>query len=191
MNSPIEARHLGRYLQFVETEKGWEYVRRAGGAHGVSILAVTPEGRILLVDQYRPPVARRVIELPAGLVSTDEEEIATVHRELLEETGYRCEDAVPLWSGTTTPGLTDEMSSLYFARRLSRPESAKQEANAAADVIRHRTTRGLPEEGEAIIVFEVPRNALLSWLEEQERAGSLVDIKLFAAIYLAQQKGLL
>ena len=51
-------------------------------------MALTPDGNLLLVDQYRPPVEGRVIELPAGLVGDDGPEgILEAQRELLEETG--------------------------------------------------------------------------------------------------------
>ena len=57
------------------------------------LVAVTPEGRLLLIEQYRPPVDRVVIELPAGLVGdlpgTENEPLAVgARRELVEETGY-------------------------------------------------------------------------------------------------------
>ena len=57
----------GRYLTFVN-DGGWEYVTRPGVAGVVVIVAVTEDRKLVLVEQYRAPVHRRVIELPAGLV---------------------------------------------------------------------------------------------------------------------------
>ena len=57
----------GRFLTFVE-EGGWEYVVRPGVTGIVVIVAVTDDDRLVLVEQYRPAVHNRVIELPAGLV---------------------------------------------------------------------------------------------------------------------------
>ena len=50
-----ESIYLGKHLEFLRTESGWEYVARAGAANGVTIVAVTDEGRLLLVEQKRPP----------------------------------------------------------------------------------------------------------------------------------------
>jgi ADP-ribose pyrophosphatase len=55
----------------------------------VTAVALTPEGRILLVRQYRPAIERFSLELPGGLVDEDEDDpVNAMVRELLEETGY-------------------------------------------------------------------------------------------------------
>src|SRR5262245_47343990 len=56
--------------------------------HYLAGLAVTPEGHILLVRQYRPAIQRFSLELPAGLLEEHEEPADAMARELLEETGY-------------------------------------------------------------------------------------------------------
>ncbi|MEY3897814.1 MAG: hypothetical protein RLZZ214_3335, partial [Verrucomicrobiota bacterium] len=72
----------------------WDFVRRPNSDAAVGILAITPERELILVEQFRIPMQRQVIEVPAGLVG-DEPEFAgeslaaTAGRELLEETGYR------------------------------------------------------------------------------------------------------
>ena len=58
--------HAGRHLRLVE-RNGWEFVERPGVRGIVVVAAVTPGGRLLLVEQRREPVGTRVVELPAGL----------------------------------------------------------------------------------------------------------------------------
>ncbi|MEQ9380064.1 MAG: NUDIX hydrolase, partial [Pirellulales bacterium] len=72
---------------------GWEYASRNTLKPAVGIVAVTDTGRVILVEQHRPPVGRSVIELPAGLSgdiagSENEALLEAAKRELLEETGY-------------------------------------------------------------------------------------------------------
>ena len=56
-----------KHLRLVERD-GWSYVERVNASGVVCIVACTDEGKIVLVEQYRPPVGRNVIELPAGLI---------------------------------------------------------------------------------------------------------------------------
>ncbi|HEV7223072.1 MAG TPA: NUDIX hydrolase, partial [Pirellulales bacterium] len=95
MNPPGERTILaaGRHLQLVQ-QGHWEYADRTSAREAVVLAAVTDERQLLLVEQYRIPVGRRVIELPAGLVGDiageeDERLETAAGRELLEETGYR------------------------------------------------------------------------------------------------------
>ncbi len=59
----------GKFLRFMK-QGSWEYVSRKGVTGVVTIIAVTREKKLVLVEQYRPPVESRVIELPAGLANT-------------------------------------------------------------------------------------------------------------------------
>src|SRR5215217_1288754 len=71
----------------------WEFVTRKKSSGIVAIVAVTDDYKLVLVEQYRPPVAKSVIELPAGLAGDEagheqEDLLTAARRELLEETGY-------------------------------------------------------------------------------------------------------
>ena len=101
----------------------WDFVRRPHSDSCVGILAITPEDEIVLVEQFRIPVQRRVIEIPAGIVGDEEELVGeslsdTAARELLEETGYRAGTIEPLMDTPTSAGLTSEIIHLFHAKDL-------------------------------------------------------------------------
>jgi len=80
-----------KYLRLVRAN-GWEFVQRKNVSGIVGIIAVTSDRKLILVEQYRPPVGKNVIEIPAGLAgdspTTRNEDLAlAAMRELEEETG--------------------------------------------------------------------------------------------------------
>jgi ADP-ribose pyrophosphatase len=108
----IEAKRLGK----------WEYVSRTRGVSAAAILAVD-QGHVLLVEQYRVPIASRCLELPAGLVGDEEEGeavAAAAIRELEEETGYRAGHMVELGRFHASPGMSSEGFTLLRADGLTR-----------------------------------------------------------------------
>jgi ADP-ribose pyrophosphatase len=135
--SPLEERlvdsavvHRGRVLEFrvdtVERADGRRAMREVAGHPGaVAIVAVDPEGRVLLVRQYRHPAGRALLEIPAGTLDRDPATGATedpddaARRELEEETGCRAgrwERLVDFW---TAPGFATERMFLYLATDLA------------------------------------------------------------------------
>ena len=150
----------------------WDFVRRPSSEACVGILAITPEREIILVEQFRIPMQRHVIEVPAGLVG-DEPEFAgesltaTAGRELLEETGYRAGSMVPLIASPTSAGMSSEFTHLFHA----------------SDLVREHQGGGVG--GENITVHHVPLAGLRQWFTEQEAAGKLIDFKIHAALWLA------
>ena len=113
--------HSGRFLKTVSID-GWECVDRVGCTGCVGIIAVTAEHQLLLVEQFRPPVGGRVIELPAGLVGegrlSQETPEAAARRELREETGYSASKWTYLGRGPSSAGLTSEVVDLFLAEDL-------------------------------------------------------------------------
>jgi ADP-ribose pyrophosphatase len=85
----------------------------------VAVVALDEQGRVLLVEQYRHPVGRRLEELPAGLLDVDDEPaLAAAQRELAEEGGYEAGQWHVLLDVLTSPGMTDEAIRIYLARDL-------------------------------------------------------------------------
>ena len=81
----------------------------------VSVIALTEAKELLLVRQYRYPLGRETLEIPAGKLEANEEPIATAKRELEEETGYTCETLELLGSHATEPGFTNVIIHQFLA----------------------------------------------------------------------------
>ncbi len=165
----------GKYLRFVE-ENGYEYVERINTSGIVSILAVTDEQTILLVEQYRIPIGARTIELPCGLAGdlpnqSDEELAVAARRELLEETGFEADSMELLTEGPVSAGASTEKLTLFRAMGLTK----------IAD--------GGGVGGEDIVVHEVPLDRLPDWLRDQMAAGLEVSVRLYAGLYFLSDRG--
>ncbi|MCM6778758.1 NUDIX hydrolase [Nocardia sp. CDC159] len=102
--------------------------------HGaVAVAAVDDEGNLVLVNQYRHPIGRRLLELPAGLLDKQgEDPLTAAQRELAEETGLAARDWSVLVDVALSPGFTDEALRIYLATGLSetdRPDPELEEAD--------------------------------------------------------------
>jgi ADP-ribose pyrophosphatase len=127
------------------------------------IFPVTPEGEVVLVRQYRPPLGRLELGLPAGLVEPGEEPEVAARRELSEETGYGGGEWEPLGSVASSPSLKDNWAYLYLARGVR--ETAPPD----------------PDEHETIEVVRVP----LEEIKALVGAGEIVSSSGVAAVMLA------
>ncbi len=163
----------GKFLRMKKAQK-WEYVERVKASGVVVILPLTRDGKIILIEQFRVAVGRKVVGLPAGLAGDEgtEELLTAAQRELREETGYVGESWKLLTEGPSSPGLTNEMITFFLADEVTQ--------QAEAD----------PDGDEQIEVHAVPLCDLSRWLKEKESAGCLIDYKIFAALYLAGQHGI-
>lgn len=163
----------GRFLALRRRDR-WEYASRVNASAVVGILALTPAGGLLLVEQFRVPLQARVIELPAGLVgdeAPDEDLAAAAGRELVEETGWEAARLEVLGRGPSSAGLCDEISTLVRARDL------------------RRVGVGGGVAGEDITVHEVPLAGVSAWLRAREREGLLVDYKIRAGLWWLADAG--
>ncbi|MFE6166975.1 NUDIX domain-containing protein [Viridibacillus arvi] len=89
----------------------------------VAIIPITNEGKIVLVEQYRKPLERSIIEIPAGKLEKGEKPEYTAIRELEEETGYGSKNFTFVQSFATSPGFANEVIHVYAARDLYRIEN--------------------------------------------------------------------
>jgi ADP-ribose pyrophosphatase len=93
----------------------------------VIVLAVTPDGRIPLVRQYRPAVEDFTLELPAGIIDANEDPGVTASRELLEETGLTTRDVHLLGINKTDAGRLSNRVHSYFIRTGPQVENFEPE----------------------------------------------------------------
>jgi len=167
-DAPEDVMWAGRFV--VAKKRGrWEYVSRARNIRAAVILAITDANEVVLVEQYRVPLGRACIELPAGLIgdddgAQDEAAESAAARELEEETGYRpgrMETIGEFWS---SPGMVSESFTLLRAFELERVSEGG----------------GVP--GEDITVHHVPLAGLEAFLAVRRAIGDAVDVKLLTLL---------
>ena len=130
------------------------------------VFPLTETGEVVLVRQYRPPIDRIELGLPAGLVEEGEEPEKAARRELSEETGYAGGEWELLGVVASSPSLKDNWAHLYLARGVSRTASPR------------------PDEYEQLEVVTVPVGELLPKIF----AGEIVSSSGVVAILLALNK---
>lgn len=136
--------HVGRVIALRQDQvvmpggrgAGREVVEHLGA---VAVVPLHEDDTVVLVDQYRHPVGRRLRELPAGLLDVaGEDPLTTAQRELTEETGCTARDWWVLVDVVTSPGFSDEAVRVFLARGLTevgRPPGADDE-EADLEVLR-------------------------------------------------------
>lgn len=157
----VETVWEGRFLS-VKRDGTWEYVSRARGIQAAVIVAID-DGHVILVEQYRVPLGKRCLELPAGLVgdetSGEAVEIAAA-RELEEETGYRADRIEPIGFFHSSPGMVSEGFTLVRAHGLT------------------KIGPGGGDAGEDITVHRVKLSALPAFIDAKRAEGLAMDVKL-------------
>ncbi len=162
-----ESRWLGLYRTGT-----WDYVRRPNSLACVGILAITNDSEVILIEQFRVPVGKTVIEIPAGLVG-DEPEFAgetlaqTAGRELIEETGYQAGKIEEILASPTSAGMTPEFTHLFLATGLE------------------KISEGGGVAGEKITTHIVPLQELRPFLADCQAEGHAIDFKIHAALAAA------
>ncbi|MCV0382236.1 MAG: NUDIX hydrolase [Erythrobacter sp.] len=157
----------GKYV-VAKTRGRWEYVGRTRQIRAAVILAVE-DGHILLVEQYRVPLGRNCLELPAGLIgddegAEDEDDLAAAGRELEEETGYRADRLEDLGQFWSSPGMVSESFTLVRATGLTRIHD------------------GGGTESENITVHRVPLASLSTFVAAKRAEGCGIDVRLLLAL---------
>lgn len=95
-----------------------EIVKHPGA---VAVLAIV-DGKMLVVEQYRKPMEKSQVEIPAGKLDANEDPVEAARRELIEETGYTAGALKHVASFYTSPGFADEILHLYVAEDLVQGE---------------------------------------------------------------------
>jgi ADP-ribose pyrophosphatase len=163
-----------RFLRCIERD-GWTFVERPNATGVVALVALTRDGRLVMVEQRRVPVGSTVIELPAGLVGDEpgqggEPIEAAARRELLEETGYHAGRIELIARCATSPGLTSEIVVFFLATELD------------------KVGPGGGTGDEQILVHEVPLPELRGWLRAREEQGILISATLATGLFFAGQR---
>jgi len=109
-----------------------QIVRHPGA---VTIIPLVDEDHVCLIKNYRVSVDKVLIELPAGTREPNEEAIITAERELIEETGYRCENLEFLHRFLLSPGILDEQMHLYVATSLTAGAPAREEGEEIDNLV--------------------------------------------------------
>jgi ADP-ribose pyrophosphatase len=151
----------GRFVTAKRRGK-WEYVSRARGIKAAVILAVE-DGHVLLVEQYRVPLGKNCIELPAGLIgdeSEGEDPLEAAGRELEEETGYRAAQLENMGEFYSSPGMVSESFTLVRATSLT------------------KVGEGGGVEGEGITPHRVALCDLQDFIARKRSEGCGIDVRL-------------
>ena len=163
-DEPEEIRWTGKFITACTRGK-WEYVTRARGIRAAVIVAIDAEDHVLLVEQYRVPLQKNCLELPAGLIGDDagsegEQALDAAARELEEETGYRATRIESLGEFYSSPGMLSESFTLVRAHGLT------------------KVGPGGGVEGENITVHRVARAHLPQFIEMARARGLGIDVRL-------------
>lgn len=134
-----------------------EYITHPGA---VAVLALLDNGKLVMERQYRYPLHREFIELPAGKIDDQEHILDCAKRELLEETGYVAREWIHLTTAWPCIGYADERMEYFLARGLT------------------HEGRQL-DDGEFLEVFELAPEEALEWV----RAGKIDDSKTIVGLF--------
>jgi len=138
-----------------------EWIEHPGA---VAVIAVTDAGELVMERQFRYPLGRDMIEIPAGKIDPGEDPLETAKRELAEETGYTAAE----WSHVATIhlaiGYSNERIEIYVAKGL-------------------RAAKASLDEEEFLEVFTLPLATALAWVRE----GKITDAKTLSGLFWAEK----
>jgi len=138
-----------------------EWIEHPGA---VAIIAVTDAGELVMERQYRYPLGRDMIEIPAGKIDPGEDPLETGRRELLEETGYAAAEWTHVATIHLAIGYSNERIEIYLAKGLSHEGAAL-------------------DDEEFLEVFTLPLATVLAWVRE----GRITDAKTLSTLFWAEK----
>ncbi len=98
-------------------------------------VAITAEGAVILVKQYRHPIEEVIYETPGGFIDPGEDAITGMKRELLEETGYSFPHVEALGRIAANPGVLNNFTELYLATGGVKTALQKLDHNEEIDIV--------------------------------------------------------
>lgn len=131
---------------------------------GAVVVPIKNDGKIVFVKQFRYPLQKVLLELPAGKLEVGEDPMKCAVRELEEETGYKAEEITKLGAIYTTPGFCTEVLHIYLAKGLTPGNHNREEGEHGMEVL------------------ELTREEI----EEKIKNGDLVDAKSLSGILMAK-----
>jgi ADP-ribose pyrophosphatase len=134
-----------------------EYITHPGA---VAVLPLLDNDNLVMERQYRYPLQREFVELPAGKIDHGEDILVCAKRELLEETGYVATEWIHLTTAWPCIGYADERMEYFLARGLT------HQGNNLDD-------------GEFLEVFELPLTEAIEWI----RTGKINDSKTIVGLF--------
>lgn len=161
-DEPEEVVWQGKWIAAKRRGK-WEYVSRARGIRAAVIVAIDEDDHVILVEQFRIPLGRRCLELPAGLVGDEHEgdtALEAARRELEEEAGYTCAHVESLGDYFASPGMVTESFTLVRATGLT------------------KVSEGGGVAGEDITVHRVAMAQLPVFVAQKREEGVVMDVKM-------------
>ena len=161
----FEGKIIKARVENVELENGQkayrEFVDHPGG---VGVVAIMPERKMLMVQQFRKAIEGETIEIPAGKLEGGEDPLECGKRELEEETGYKAKEFISLGYIYPSPGFTNEKTYIYLAKDLY-----KGTVN--------------PDEDEFLDILEIPIEEIHSMIMKNE----INDVKSVVGFYKAME----
>jgi ADP-ribose pyrophosphatase len=120
----------------IKYTSGNEGIREVALHHGGAVVVpVTPTGKIVMVNQYRYPLKKQLLELPAGKLFVGEDPRLCAIRELEEETGYVAGKVSKLTAIATTPGFCTEILHIYLAEDLTPGPHNREEGEYGMETV--------------------------------------------------------
>ncbi|NWF89488.1 MAG: NUDIX hydrolase [Ignavibacteriaceae bacterium] len=101
---------------------------------GAVVVPVKDDGKIVMVNQFRYPFQKFLLEMPAGKLDKNEDPLICATRELEEETGYKAKTIIKLGSICTTPGFCTEVLHIYLAEGLTAGNHNREEGEHGMEV---------------------------------------------------------
>jgi len=131
------------------------------------ILPILDDGRILLINQFRPSLKKWLLELPAGTKEAQESAEACAMRELEEETGYSGAEFISLGQVTPLAGFCDEIQHLYIAKTLTKTERLSCDDDEVIEIL----SMSLEEVEKLVISGEISDSKTIACISKAKLCG--------------------